>query len=138
MSLKGDGEAALLAFPKENETKFGGTFMGIRTSARRRIVVDSVACYDDSESSGLPDPTPLRTITMFSFSWRAVLRQTRPSTLHHRSRHLSNASTIARYPTIEGFASSLARTQPSFSVSSENVHVLSNPADFYTQLIVRH
>src|SRR6266850_1562382 len=69
---------------------------------------------------------------------RAVLRPSWPSTLPRRFRHLSNASTIARYPSIEDFASSLAQTQPSFSVSSENVHVLSTPADFYTRLIVRH
>lgn len=53
MSLKGDGEAALFAFPKENERKVEGTFMGISTRL-----------YDsESESSGSAHPTPLRSIT---------------------------------------------------------------------------
>lgn len=49
------------------------------------------------------------------------------------TRHLSS---IARYPAIQDFASSLAQSQPSFVLASEKVHILSNPADFYTQLTV--
>lgn len=44
-------------------------------------------------------------------------------------------SSLARYPNIQNFASSLARTQPHFSLSPENIHILSTPAEFYTQLI---
>jgi hypothetical protein len=37
ISLTGDDEGALFVFPKEKETKLGGTFMGI--GARHRTVV---------------------------------------------------------------------------------------------------
>jgi hypothetical protein len=53
----------------------------------------------------------------------------------NHSRHLSG---MARYPAIHGFATSLAQSQPSFAISSEKVHILSNPADFYTRLTVSH
>jgi hypothetical protein len=71
------------------------------------------------------------------FSWLAVLRAPRVSTLP-RFASVLNYSNIALYPSIQGFASSLAQTQPSFTLSSENVHILSRPTDFYTRLIVRH
>src|SRR5713226_1511187 len=52
--------------------------------------------------------------------------------------HPRHLSSIVRYPAIHDFASSLAQSQPSFALSSEKVHILSNPADFYTRLTVSH
>ncbi|KAN0123968.1 CDP-diacylglycerol-glycerol-3-phosphate 3-phosphatidyltransferase [Russula decolorans] len=54
--------------------------------------------------------------------------------LYRVANHPRHLSGIARYPAIHEFASSLAQSQPSFAISSEKVHILSNPADFYTRL----
>jgi hypothetical protein len=142
MSLEGDGEGALFVFLEEKEKKLGGSSM--RISARHRIVVDGAACYDNSESERMGWPPTAYPIAPFRqplvmpfFPWLALLRPRPPST-PPRVHHVSNYSNIARYPSIQGFASSLAQTQPSFSLASENVHVLSSPADFYARLIVRH
>ncbi|KAI0256582.1 hypothetical protein BJV78DRAFT_1117023 [Lactifluus subvellereus] len=56
----------------------------------------------------------------------------RPTYATNFRRHLSH---LAQSPTIQNFASSLAQTQPYFSLSSEKIHILSNPADFYAKLI---
>lgn len=39
-------------------------------------------------------------------------------------------------PTIREFVSTLAQKQPSFKVASKDVHVLSQPSDFYANLLV--
>ncbi|KAH9048572.1 hypothetical protein EDB84DRAFT_1456633 [Lactarius hengduanensis] len=62
--------------------------------------------------------------------WLPLLRST--TNVPKTRRHLSN---LARYPNIQNFASSLAHTQPHFSLSPENIQILSTPAEFYTQLI---
>jgi hypothetical protein len=67
---------------------------------------------------------------------RPPLRWLRSSTkVPTTRRYLSD---LARYPNIQNFASSLARSQPHFSLPPENIHILSTPAEFYTQLIVSH
>ncbi|KAI9446565.1 hypothetical protein H4582DRAFT_2166056 [Lactarius indigo] len=63
--------------------------------------------------------------------WLPLLRASTTDVLK-TWRHLSN---LARYPNIQKFTSDLAHTQPHFSLSSENIHILSTPAEFYTQLI---
>ncbi|KAH9079299.1 hypothetical protein EDB83DRAFT_2341851 [Lactarius deliciosus] len=62
--------------------------------------------------------------------WLPLLRST--TNVPKSRRHISN---LARYPNIQNFASSLAQTQPHFSLSPENIQILSTPAEFYTQLI---
>jgi CDP-diacylglycerol--glycerol-3-phosphate 3-phosphatidyltransferase len=39
-------------------------------------------------------------------------------------------------PTIHEFVSSLAQKQPSFPVASKDVHILSQPSEFYQNLLV--
>jgi hypothetical protein len=107
-----------------------------RRKMRRKLEGHSWESASQESAACHGDPTPLRTIITVML-WRAV-RPSWPSALPRRFRHLSNASAVARYPSIEDFASKLAQTQPSFSVPSENVLVLSTPDDFYTRLIVRH
>jgi hypothetical protein len=156
MALKGDGKAALIALPGEKEVRLGGTFMVV--SGRHRTVIGGgAACYEDSESerrndigspgrplrSANPTVRPGPSLPRFwlrpamPFPWLAALRAPRFSNLR-KSTSALNYSNIARYPSIQGFASSLAQTQPSFTLSSENVDILSRPTDFYTRLIVRH
>jgi hypothetical protein len=143
MFLMADGEAALFGFPEERAMELEGTLMG--TSAGCRTVGDSaaLACYGVSDADDiagatarLNDSAPLRPNSLMPFPLRAVQQCIhRLYCVVNHPRHLSG---MARYPAIHDFASSLAQSQPSFAISSEKVHILSNPANFYTQLTVSH
>ncbi|KAI0306678.1 hypothetical protein B0F90DRAFT_1814530 [Multifurca ochricompacta] len=63
------------------------------------------------------------------------LAHLRPSSSFTFTKIRTYTSNLAQYPTIQNFASSLALTQPHFSLSSDKIHILSNPTQFYTQLI---
>jgi hypothetical protein len=137
-----ESEAALFRFPEEKTVELEGTLMG--TSAGRMTVTDSaaLACYGVSDVDDiavatlrLNDSAPLRPNSM-PFPLRVV--QSCIRSLYCVANHPRHFSGIARYPAIRDFASSLAQSQPSFAISSEKVHILSNPADFYTRLTVSH
>jgi hypothetical protein len=141
-----DGEAASFGFPEERAVKVEGTLMS--TSAGRRTVADgaALACYGLSASrtrmtSQWPQlglATPLRSGQTLVYPMPFPFRALRPCIhrLYFVANHHRHLSGIARYPAIHDFASSLAQSQPSFVISSEKVHILSNPADFYTRLTV--
>lgn len=141
MFLMADSEAALLIFVEEKAVEGEGRLMS--TSAVQHA---ALACYgvslvsddrwhyitvatarlNDPALSALQMPFPLRVVQpcIHRLYWVA-----------NNPRCLSG---MARYPAIHDFATSLAQSQPSFTISSEKVHVLSNPVDFYTQLTVSH
>ncbi|KAI9508465.1 hypothetical protein F5148DRAFT_979747 [Russula earlei] len=72
---------------------------------------------------------------MLGFSWPALLRAGQLCLLSHITSSQRYLHSIARYPNIQHFASSLAQTQPSFTLASEKVLILSDPDDFYARLI---
>lgn len=90
-------------------------------ASRRLSDADDIAVATRLGSAP-PMPFPLRVVQ------RCIHR------LYCVASHPRHLSGIARYPAIHDFASSLAQSQPSFAISSEKVHILSHPADFYTRL----
>ena len=136
MFLMAEGEAALL---EENAVELEGTLMS--TSGVQHA---ALACLWRLSVSRMTSRWPQLGLTTRSapqlspmpFPLRAV--QPCVHRLYRVVNHPRRLSNIARYPAIHDFATSLAQSQPSFAISSEKVHILSNPADFYTRLTVSH
>jgi hypothetical protein len=146
-----DCKEALFRCPEEREMSLSGTLIRIVHVRRRRLLTVHVhvtvrvvvPCAPASESA--PEHTVI--LVRFSCSCLSMLGISRrwlafqPSSTLLRPTHATNRrhlSNLAQHPSIQNFASSLAQTQPYFSLSSEKIHILSNPAEFYTKLIVRH
>lgn len=64
-------------------------------------------------------------------SYRYLVRR-----LTLKSTCIRNVSTTHLDPAIRGFTADLARKQPCFAMSSKDVHILSEPPQFYQRLLV--
>jgi hypothetical protein len=138
MFLMADGEAALLVFVEGNAEEVEGTLMSTSAVQHAALACYGVSRMTDDMTSRWPQlglttrlcplqmPFPLRVV-------QPCIRR-----LYCVASHPRHLSGMARYPAIHDFATSLAQSQPSFAISSEKVHILSNPADFYSRLTVSH